>query len=34
MVLEQAPYFPLDSDDYERVKATIAQMLVRQGQAG
>ena len=33
VVLEQAPYFPIGSDDFERVNATMAQMLVRQGQA-
>lgn len=32
MVLRQAPYFPLDSDDYERVKTTVASLLARQKQ--
>jgi len=29
MVLEQAPYFPLGSDDYERINSTIAELLVK-----
>jgi 2,4-dienoyl-CoA reductase-like NADH-dependent reductase (Old Yellow Enzyme family) len=29
MVLEQAPYFPLGSDDYERINITIAELLVK-----
>jgi hypothetical protein len=30
-VLEQTPYFPLGSDDYERVNNVIEDLLTKQG---
>jgi hypothetical protein len=29
-VLSDPPYYPVDSDDYERVSSTIEEMLLKQ----